>query len=101
MRKTFLLVLIMTMSVVGLSACGSEEEAGSAGEKLVDKNCSGCHGEGLGGGTAVALDENGKGYSKDALENAINNGFDNMPAGLIEGDDVDVAVDYLLTIQPE
>jgi mono/diheme cytochrome c family protein len=81
-------------------AAAPEPVAGSTaaqGEEVFAENCAGCHGEGgSGGGIGPTLA--GSGTSVDAARTVIENGSGAMPAGLVEGEDLEAVLAYLETI---
>ena len=67
------------------------------GERLFADNCAGCHGEGgTGGGVGPTLA--GSGVSADVARSTIENGSGVMPAGLVEGQELEDVLAYLDTI---
>lgn len=67
------------------------------GERLFAENCAGCHGEGgTGGGVGPTLA--GSGVSTDLARSTIENGSGVMPAGLVQGQELEDVLAYLETI---
>jgi mono/diheme cytochrome c family protein len=67
------------------------------GERLFAQNCAVCHGEGgEGGGVGPRLI--GRDVSIDEARSTIENGSGVMPAGLVEGQDLEDVLAYLRTI---
>jgi cytochrome c551 len=102
MKKKLLKMVLGTALVMGLAACGGgDDEAGdtaAAGdaEKIYSQKCSSCHGGDLKGGMGPDLTAVGANKSKDEIAGIIKDGTDGgMPAGLIEGDDLDKVADWL------
>jgi cytochrome c551 len=103
MKKKLLKMVLGTALVMGLAACGGgDDEAGgdtaAAGdaEKIYSQKCSSCHGGDLKGGMGPDLTAVGASKSKDEIAGIIKDGTDGgMPAGLIEGDDLDKVADWL------
>jgi cytochrome c551 len=104
MKKKLLKMLLGTALVMSLAACGGGDDEGGdtaqAGdaEKIYSQKCSSCHGGDLKGGMGPDLTAVGASKSKDEIAAIIKNGTDGgMPAGLIEGDDLDKVADWLST----
>jgi cytochrome c551 len=103
MKKKLLKMLLGTALVMGLAACGGGDDEGggdtaAAGdaEKVYSQKCSSCHGGDLKGGMGPDLTAVGASKSKDEIAAIIKDGTDGgMPAGLIEGDDLDKVADWL------
>ncbi len=71
--------------------------AAESGEALFADNCAGCHGEGgTGGGIGPTLA--GSGISDNEARAVIENGRGAMPAGLVEGEELEEVLAYLETI---
>ena len=67
------------------------------GEQLFAENCASCHGEGgTGGGVGPTLA--GSGVSLSVARATIENGSGVMPAGLVEGQELEDVLAYLETI---
>lgn len=67
------------------------------GEQLFAENCATCHGEGgSGGGVGPRLA--GNDVTIDEARSTIENGSGVMPAGLVEGQDLEDVLAYLETI---
>jgi mono/diheme cytochrome c family protein len=67
------------------------------GEQLFAENCATCHGEeGQGGGVGPRLA--GSDVSIEDARSTIENGSGVMPAGLVEGQDLEDVLAYLETI---
>lgn len=103
--KTKLLALLLGTSVV-LGACGGAEEpkeeategetaGGGDAEKIVQKNCIGCHGENLEGGAGPQLTEVGAKYDQAEIKNIIINGQGGMPKGILDDADADIVSKWL------
>lgn len=104
MKKKLLSALLGTALVMSLAACGGGDDEGGdtaqAGdaEKIYSQKCSSCHGGDLKGGMGPDLTAVGASKSKDEIAAIIKDGTDGgMPAGLIEGDDLDKVADWLST----
>jgi cytochrome c551 len=104
MKKKLLKMLLGTALVMSLAACGGGDDEGGdtaqAGdaEKIYSQKCSSCHGGDLKGGMGPDLTAVGASKSKDEIAAIIKDGTDGgMPAGLIEGDDLDKVADWLST----
>ena len=70
------------------------------GETVFAENCASCHGEGgAGGGVGPTLA--GSGVEREEAQAKIENGSGIMPAGLVEGQDLDDVLAYLETIRAE
>ncbi|WHX99967.1 cytochrome c551 [Neobacillus sp. DY30] len=103
MKKKLLKMLLGSALVMGLAACGGgNDEAGgdtaAAGdaEKIYSQKCSSCHGGDLKGGMGPELTAVGASKSKDEIAAIIKDGTNGgMPAGLIEGDDLDKVAEWL------
>src|SRR3954453_11398312 len=102
MKKNLLRVLFGAALVMGLAACGGGDDKGGdtaqAGdaEKIYSQKCSSCHGGDLKGGMGPDLTAVGASKSKDEIAAIIKDGTTGgMPAGLIEGDDLDKVADWL------
>jgi cytochrome c551 len=82
------------------AAAAEPVAAGSAaeeGEALFAANCAGCHGEGgTGGGIGPTLA--GSGVSVDDARTVVENGRGAMPAGLVQGDDLEAVLAYIEAI---
>ena len=106
--------LLMGVVVAGLAACGDAEEADkdttdstptestdtatsdvSAGEKVANASCIGCHGTDLSGG--MGPDLTNLALSKDEIVDVLVNGKGAMPKGTAKGEEEAVA-DYLLSL---
>jgi mono/diheme cytochrome c family protein len=82
------------------SAPSAAVVAGDAarGETLFAENCASCHGEGgAGGGVGPTLA--GSGVEREDARATIENGSGIMPAGLVEGQDLEDVLAYLETIR--
>ena len=67
------------------------------GEQLFAENCATCHGEsGSGGGVGPRL--SGSDVSPDEARSTVENGSGVMPAGLVEGQELEDVLAYLETI---
>jgi mono/diheme cytochrome c family protein len=67
------------------------------GEQLFAESCESCHGDsGTGGGVGPRLA--GSGVSLDVARATIENGSGVMPAGLVEGQELEDVLAYLETI---
>lgn len=102
MKKKLLKMLFGTALVMSLAACGGGDDEGgdtaTAGdaEKIYSQKCSSCHGGDLKGGMGPDLTAVGASKSKDEIAAIIKDGTTGgMPAGLIEGDDLDKVADWL------
>ncbi|WP_404454274.1 cytochrome c [Virgibacillus necropolis] len=104
MRKWFFTLLLVVAIV--LSACGGNDSATveptdnadknmTEAEKVFQNNCATCHGSDLSGGAGPDLTEVGSRYSKEEIAQIIKNGKNSMPAGLIEGTDVELIASWL------
>lgn len=80
---------------------GTEENAGdgavdsAAGEEIYQSNCASCHGADLSGGAGPELTQVGSKYSKEDIENIVQNGYGRMPALNVAGDDLDALSSWL------
>ncbi|MDR7080039.1 cytochrome c551 [Neobacillus niacini] len=102
MKKKLLKMLLGTALVMSLAACGGGDDEGgdtaTAGdaEKVYSQKCSSCHGGDLKGGMGPELTAVGASKSKDEIAAIIKDGTTGgMPAGLIEGDDLDKVAEWL------
>jgi len=104
MKKRLLSVLMGTVLVMGLAACGggsdtSKDKGGdqAGAEKIASQKCTSCHGNNLEGSVGPSLQKIGSKYSKDQILNIIKKGKNNgkMPAGLISGDDAEKVAEWL------
>jgi len=121
MKKSLLAVLFGLVLILG--ACGgggddaaeepadtpdepateeTDEEAGddgavdsAAGEEVYAQSCASCHGADMSGGAGPDLTQVGSDLSEDEIRDVIENGQGSMPAGLVEGDDLDAVVSWL------
>jgi cytochrome c551 len=82
----------------GASASAPTGQGDAAhGEELFAENCAGCHGEGgTGGGVGPTLA--GSQVSLDEARSTIENGSGVMPAGLVQGQDLEDVLAYLETV---
>lgn len=83
MKKTIVLLLLAII----LTACGNSEaaiEREKETETLFNKNCAGCHGLDLNG---TQLGSSIKGFSKNEILTAIEEGAEGMDANILTGDD--------------
>ncbi len=67
------------------------------GERLFAENCAGCHGEG-GTGDGVGPTLAGSGVSMAVARSTIENGSGVMPAGLVQGQELEDVLAYLETV---
>lgn len=106
MKKKLLTLLLGTSLVMGLAACGGDKdntkdkgnggtETASAGQKIYDQKCSGCHGGDLKGGMGPDLSKVGSTLSKDEILDTIKNGKGQMPQNVVQGDDAEKVADWL------
>ncbi|MCZ8536612.1 MULTISPECIES: cytochrome c551 [Paenisporosarcina] len=98
-------------SALMLAACGgggdeeatetNEEKGGEVtetqdAEKIVQGNCTSCHGGNLEGqGNFPSLKDVGSRLSKDEILQVIQNGQGQMPANIIEGAEAEVVAEWL------
>jgi cytochrome c551 len=117
-RRTLRLVVIpalLLLSVSGLvygiaqehpagSDAPAAAEAGddpvSRGEALFAENCAACHGD-SGRNASVGPDLAGNPISIEAAREQIETGGGGMPAGLVEGQDLEDVLAYLETIRTD
>lgn len=108
MKKKLLTMLLGTALVLGLAACGGGNDQGGGdgggdtaqggdAEKIFTQKCSSCHGEKLEGGMGPNLQKVGANKSKEEIASIIENGQGGMPAGLIEGEELDKVAEWLAT----
>lgn len=79
---------------------GTKDEGASAefdAEAVTQQKCIGCHGGDLKGGVGPNL--HGEDKDAKALHEIIKNGKGGMPAGLIEDENIDAMVEYILTLK--
>ncbi|WP_339264619.1 cytochrome c [Solibacillus sp. FSL W7-1472] len=115
--------LLMGVVVAGLAACGDAEDADttdsvdstptestessgekdaaensdvSAGEKVANASCVGCHGGDLTG--SMGPDLTNTSLSKEEIVNVLVNGKGAMPKGTADGEEEAVA-EYILSLQ--
>jgi cytochrome c550 len=82
----------------GGGAAPAGQGVADRGEQLFVESCARCHGEGgTGGGIGPTL--TGSGVSLQEARSAIENGRGVMPAGLVEGQDLEDVLAYLDTIR--
>lgn len=82
----------------GSAAAPAGHGVADRGEQLFVVNCARCHGEGgTGGGIGPMLA--GSGVSLQEARSAIENGRGVMPAGLVDGQDLEDVLAYLDTIR--
>ena len=92
---------IITLSVLGLAACGSDEAekkttSSDPGQEIYANNsCVGCHGRNLEGGSGPNLQKVGSKYSEQQIHDIIIKGKGNMPAKVIDGEDAKKVAAYL------
>jgi mono/diheme cytochrome c family protein len=105
----FVAVSAVTFTLAQLHPAKAEEEAApegrvvivvgdtDRGRALFAENCATCHGEGgVGGDVGPALA--GNEISLEEAQETIVNGRGVMPAGLVEGEELDDVLAYLQTI---
>jgi cytochrome c551 len=70
----------------------------AAGKRVFLATCGGCH---AGGGTRAAFGPKiaGRGRSEAYVRETVTNGRGQMPAGLVEGQDLEDIVAYVLSIE--
>ncbi|MDW0108968.1 cytochrome c550 [Sporosarcina aquimarina] len=66
-------------------------------EAVAQQKCIGCHGGDLTGAVGPSL--HGEDKDPEELHEIIKNGKGGMPAGLIEDENIDAMVDYILTLK--
>jgi mono/diheme cytochrome c family protein len=82
----------------GGAAAPVGQGSAARGEALFTESCARCHGEGgTGGGIGPTLA--GSSVSVEEARSAIENGRGVMPAGLVEGPDLEDVLAYLETIR--
>lgn len=74
---------------------GSGGSTASAAEQIFQQSCASCHGQNLEGKVGPNLQKVGSKYSKDEIKQIIEKGRGGMPAGVIQGDDVDKVAEWL------
>ncbi|MBB5326220.1 cytochrome c551 [Anoxybacillus tepidamans] len=102
--KVKVVSLLLGTSLV-LAACGggngasNNKDSGgstaSAAEQVYQQSCASCHGQNLEGKIGPNLQKVGSKYSKDEIKQIIEKGRGGMPAGVIQGDDVDKVAEWL------
>lgn len=103
MKKKLLALMMGTSLVLALAACGGgsddkggkDNAAGGDAEKIFSQKCSTCHGGNLEGGVGPKLSDVGSRLSKDQIKTTIDKGRGGMPAGLIQGAELDQVADWL------
>ena len=75
---------------------GGEVTQSADAEKIVQGNCTSCHGGNLEGqGNFPALNNVGSRLSEDEILNVIENGRGGMPPNLIQGEEAQVVAEWL------
>ncbi|ANB61491.1 cytochrome c551 [Anoxybacteroides amylolyticum] len=90
--------LVLAACGGGNSASDNKDNSGStasAAEQIFQQNCASCHGQNLEGKVGPNLQKVGSKYSKDEIKQIIEKGRGGMPAGVIQGDDVDKVAEWL------
>lgn len=113
MKRFLLLMLIFTLSVAVLAACGSDNKSSQSAEnktsegttttqqgvgdaeKIFAANCSTCHGGNLQGGAGPKLADIGSRLSKDQILSVIQNGKGFMAPNIIKGEEADAVAAWL------
>lgn len=103
--KGKLIGLFVGASLVLAACSGGGNEAGenkdnggstaSAAEQVYKQSCASCHGQNLEGQVGPNLQKVGSKYSKDEIKQIIEKGRGGMPAGVIQGEDVDKVAEWL------
>lgn len=102
-RKKLFTILIISFIVLVLSACNGNENASNGptsdlnGQQIYGQSCSSCHGGDLRSGYAPDLDQIGKKYSAEEIQDIIENGIGSMPKGIVKGEDAEKVADWLAT----
>ena len=113
-HRTLRLVVIPALLLLGVSGLAfgiaqehparAEEPAAtgtdpvSRGEALFAENCAACHGD-AGRNASIGPDLAGNPISIEDAREQIETGGDGMPAGLVEGQDLEDVLAYLETIR--
>jgi cytochrome c551 len=97
MRKKLLALLMGTILVMGLAACGggSDTDKTQNAETIASQNCYSCHGDNLKGAMGPNLQKIGSKYSKDEILDILKNGKGNMPPNVIKGSDAEKVATWL------
>ena len=99
MKKRLVATIVLTASM--LMACSAEEETTTSegpvdGEKVVTASCATCHGGNLQGkGNTPALNDVGARLTEAEILDIIENGKNNMPPGLLKGEEAEAAAKWL------
>ncbi len=64
-------------------------------EAVTQQKCISCHGNELQGAVGPDLRKIGSQLSEDQIKDVLKNGKGNMPAGLVEGDELDAVAKWL------
>ena len=80
------------------AASSNANDPVSRGEALFAEHCSGCHGE-SGQNASIGPDLAGNPISLEEARQQIENGGGGMPAGLVEGQELEDVLAYLDTIR--
>jgi cytochrome c551 len=99
MMKKLLGLLLGTVLVMGLAACGGGSDTAKTenAETIASQKCFMCHGDNLKGvqGNGPNLQKIGSKYSKDEILDILKNGKGNMPPNVISGSDADKVATWL------
>jgi cytochrome c551 len=76
-------------------AGGNATYDAAAAESLYKSNCSACHGQTLEGAMGPNLQHVGGKYSKEQIQDILNNGKGQMPGGLVKGGDAETLAAWL------
>ncbi len=74
---------------------GGGGDNAAAAEKILNQNCTSCHGQNLEGGVGPSLKDVGGRLKADEIQDVILNGKGSMPGGLIPEKDAQTVADYL------
>ncbi|HJV18226.1 MAG TPA: cytochrome c [Bacillales bacterium] len=97
MRKKLLALLMGTILVMGLAACGggSDTDKTESAETIASQKCFSCHGDNLKGAIGPNLQKIGSKYSKDEILDILKNGKGTMPPNIVTGSDAEKIATWL------